>query len=36
MSEIIIMKELLSENKKLAEEYRELYKSKHVLMVNIM
>ena len=36
MSEIIIMKELLSENKKLAEEYRELYKSKNVLMVNIM
>ena len=36
MSEIIVMKELLGENKRIAEENREIYRKDHVLMVNIM
>ena len=36
MSEIVIMKELLGENKKIAEEMRSFYRERGVLMVNIM
>ena len=36
MSEIIIMKELLGENKKIAEDNRKAYKKDGVLMVNVM
>ncbi len=36
MSEIIVMKELLGENSRIAEENREIYKKDSVLMVNIM
>ncbi len=36
MSEIIIMKELLGENKKIAEENRKIYKADKVTLVNVM
>ncbi|MCR4590161.1 MAG: hydrogenase nickel incorporation protein HypB [Lachnospiraceae bacterium] len=36
MSEVIVMKELLGENSRIAEENREIYKADKVLMVNIM
>lgn len=36
MSEVIIMKELLGENTRIAEENRDLYKKDKVIMVNIM
>ncbi len=36
MSEIIVMKELLGENSRIAEENREIYKKDSVFMVNIM
>ncbi len=36
MSEIVIMKELLGENKKIAEEMRTFYRENRILMVNIM
>ncbi len=36
MPEIIIMKELLGENKKIAEENRKIYKSDNVTLINVM
>lgn len=36
MSEVIIMKELLGENTRIAEENRKIYRDDKVLMVNIM
>ena len=36
MSEIIIMKELLGENKRIAEDMRAFYKEKKVFLVNVM